>query len=126
MGTETMGGCTVAAKIENVAELYLVSETRHSRDDQVHRVEVERCPGRYRGDDALDAEVADRATGSHSSPVPTALTSAGTATFNVFGAVRLTVQGRECTIDVAEIPDGCPVLIGQVPLELLDIVVDPK
>jgi hypothetical protein len=27
---------------------------------------------------------------------------------------------------VTEIPDDCPVLIGQVPLELLDFVVDPK
>ena len=37
----------------------------------------------------------------------------------------LTVQGRECPMDVAEVPDDCPVLIGQVPLELLDFVVDP-
>ena len=41
------------------------------------------------------------------------------------GAVRLTVQDRECTVDVCEVPDDCPVLIGQVPLELLDFVVDP-
>ena len=26
---------------------------------------------------------------------------------------------------MAELPDGCPVLIGQVPLEMLDFVVDP-
>jgi hypothetical protein len=37
----------------------------------------------------------------------------------------LIVQGRECTCDVIEIPDDCPVLVGQVPLELLDFVVDP-
>ena len=55
----------------------------------------------------------------------TARTSAGVATFQLYGAVRLTVQGRECTADVAEVPDECPVLIGQVPLELLDFVVDP-
>ena len=28
-------------------------------------------------------------------------------------------------IEAAEIPDACPVLIGQIPLELLDFVVDP-
>jgi predicted aspartyl protease len=44
----------------------------------------------------------------------------------VYDAVRLTVQGRDCTIDVLEVPDNVPVLIGQVPLELLDFVVDPK
>jgi hypothetical protein len=37
----------------------------------------------------------------------------------------LTIQGRECKVEVAEPPDDCPVLIGQVPLELLDFVVDP-
>ena len=41
------------------------------------------------------------------------------------GTVQLTVQGRDCRVDAAEIPDSCPVLIGQVPLELLDFVVDP-
>ena len=39
--------------------------------------------------------------------------------------MRLTVEGRDCLSDVAEVPDDCPVLIGQIPLELLDFVVDP-
>ena len=55
-----------------------------------------------------------------------ARTPTGPAMIPIFGAVRLTVQGRECTCDVAELPEGSPVLIGQVPLELLDFVVDPK
>ena len=44
----------------------------------------------------------------------------------IYGTVRLTIQGRECPTDVAEVPDDCPVLIGQVPLELLDLVADCK
>jgi hypothetical protein len=52
-------------------------------------------------------------------------TSAGLVTLQVYGTVRLTVQGRDCTCDVVEVPDDCPVLIGQVSLELLDFVVDP-
>jgi predicted aspartyl protease len=43
----------------------------------------------------------------------------------IYRAVQLSVQGREVTCDVAEIPDDCPVLIGQIPLEGLDFVVDP-
>ena len=43
-----------------------------------------------------------------------------------FGAVRLTVQGRDCVCDVTEVNDACPVLIGQVPLELMDFLVDPS
>jgi predicted aspartyl protease len=49
----------------------------------------------------------------------------GTLDIPIFNAVRLTIQGRVCTIDVGAIPDQYPVLIGQVPLEILDWVVDP-
>jgi hypothetical protein len=44
----------------------------------------------------------------------------------MYTAVRLTIQGRDCLSDVAEIPDEFSVVIGQVPLELLDFIVDPK
>ena len=50
----------------------------------------------------------------------------GTVPMPMYRAVRLTVQGRDCAIDVGEIGDEFPVLIGQVPLELLDWVVDPR
>jgi predicted aspartyl protease len=50
----------------------------------------------------------------------------GSTPLPMYSAVRLTIQGRECTLDVGEIGDEFPVLIGQVPLELLDFVVDPK
>jgi hypothetical protein len=43
----------------------------------------------------------------------------------MYSTVRLTIQGRECVCDVVEVADNCPVLIGQIPLELLDFVVDP-
>ena len=55
-----------------------------------------------------------------------AITSSGPATVQMYGTVRLTIQGRECVTDVIELPDECPALIGQVPLELLDFVVDMK
>ena len=42
-----------------------------------------------------------------------------------YSAVRLTVEGRYCTLDVGEIDDQFPVLVGQIPLELMDWVVDP-
>jgi len=34
--------------------------------------------------------------------------------------------GRDCTVDVTEVPDTVPVLVGQIPLEFLDFAVDPK
>lgn len=43
----------------------------------------------------------------------------------MYSVVRLTIGDRDCALDVGEIGDEFPVLIGQVPLELLDLVVDP-
>lgn len=50
--------------------------------------------------------------------------SIGLAEAAVYDAVRLTIQGRSCTMDVMEVPDTVPVLVGQLPLESLDLVVD--
>jgi hypothetical protein len=55
-----------------------------------------------------------------------AKTAPGLANFGVYQAVRLTVQGRDCDIRVTEVDDSCPVLIGDIALEILDFVVDPK
>jgi predicted aspartyl protease len=52
------------------------------------------------------------------------LSSAGPVETGFYESVRLTIQGRSCTMDVLEVPDGIPVLIGQIPLEHLDFVVD--
>ena len=53
------------------------------------------------------------------------MTSKGPADADVYDAVWLTIQGRSCTLDVMEVPDSVPALIGQIPLEMLDFVVDP-
>jgi len=42
----------------------------------------------------------------------------------VYRAARLTIQGRDCILDVTEIGDDLPVLIGQIPLESMDWVID--
>lgn len=53
------------------------------------------------------------------------MTSKGPAESDVYSAVWLTIQGRSCTLDVMEVPDAVPALVGQLPLEHLDFVVDP-
>jgi hypothetical protein len=55
-----------------------------------------------------------------------AKTVGGPITIQMYEAVRLTIQGRSCVVEVHEIPDYSPVLIGQIPLEALDWVVDAK
>jgi predicted aspartyl protease len=53
-------------------------------------------------------------------------TAAGSVTFGIFEPVKLTIQGRDCEVRVAEVADNCPVLIGFQPLEQLDFIVDSK
>jgi len=50
-----------------------------------------------------------------------AQTAAGLTTLQMYGTVRLTVQDLDCVCDIVEVPDECPVLIGQIPLEMLDL-----
>ena len=53
-----------------------------------------------------------------------ARTASGFAFFGVYEPVRLCVQDRECFIEVVKVPDGCPPLLGRLPLQLLDLCVD--
>jgi predicted aspartyl protease len=124
METATMGKVRVAARIENLEDLYSQNKGMLP-DDQVRRQEVA---------DALVDTAASTLSlpkrlvaqlGLQPLPPRQARTSAGLVTLHVFRAVRLTVQGRDCVCDVVEVPDECPVLIGQIPLEALDFVVDP-
>ena len=124
MESQTMGRVVVVAMIENLED---VNDVRRGRlpPDQVRRVEV--------SDALID-------TGTTMMSMPKRLieqlgltflrtrqvrTSAGLKMAPVYGTVRLTIQGRDCPSDVAEVPDDCPVLVGQVPLEVMDFVVDP-
>jgi predicted aspartyl protease len=56
----------------------------------------------------------------------TSMSSGGPRKSKLYSPVKLTVQGRDCNVDVFELPDEVPPLIGYVPLELLDFVVDPR
>jgi clan AA aspartic protease len=42
------------------------------------------------------------------------------------GDLRVEILGREMTADALVLPAGAKALIGQIPLEALDLVVDPK
>jgi predicted aspartyl protease len=125
METATVGKTIVSAKIENLFDIQKVFEGQIS-DDQVRRLEVD------------DAMVDTGATtlslpkrlieqlGLRQLRTGLARTSGGMVTFGIYSPVRLTVQGRDCTVEVGELPDECPPLIGVIPLEILDFVVNPK
>jgi predicted aspartyl protease len=118
-----MGKITVAARVENVGDLLAVDQGQLA-------------PGAVRAVEVPDALVDTGATGL-SMPrslletlgltylrTRKALSSSGPFEVRVFGTARLTVQGRDCPVDVTELPDGAPVLIGQIPLEAMDFVID--
>ena len=126
MENETMGRTVVPAKIENVSELCFASKGIIP-EDQVHRVEVPDAlvdtGSTYLG---MPLRLIKQLGFDKPTSVYQAQTTNGTIPRPIYGPVRLTIQGRFCSVDVAELPDDCPVLIGQLPLEILDFVVDPK
>jgi predicted aspartyl protease len=125
MGANEMGRVLTEATIENLEDLWAVQRGLLP-PDQVRRITV--------SDALVD-------TGATLLSLPTRLiqqlgltkkyekrvtSSIGVGQAAVYGTVRLTIQGRECPLDVTEVPDQVPVLIGQIPLEYLDFVVDPN
>lgn len=125
MEPNEMGRVLTSATIENFGDLWSVK--RNFLDEAaVRRVEV--------SDALVD-------TGATLLSLPTRLirqlgleqtgtkrvnSSLGIGEARLFSAVRLTVLGRSCTMDVIEVPDEVPVLIGQLPLEHLDLVIDSR
>jgi hypothetical protein len=123
MERERMGRVLTEATIESLQDLW-DAERGLIRADQVRRINVP---------DAL----AD--TGAALLSLPTHMirqlglkerykkhvrSSIGVSEAALYDAVRLTIQGRTCTMEVLEVPDDTPVLIGQLPLEHLDFVLD--
>jgi predicted aspartyl protease len=124
MENSLMGRVLAPAKIENLHDVYHV-ETGSLSPEQVRTVEV--------SDALVDSGATTLSMPKHLIDqlgllrlrCRRAMTPVGERDVQVYGTVRLTVQGRDCTVEVSEVADKCPVLIGQVPLELLDFVVDP-
>lgn len=124
-GENRMGRVVVAATIENLEDVLALRRGKLAAD-QVRRLEV------------TDAVVD---TGATLLSLPTRMireldlrpvttkritSSAGVGEATLFETVWLTVQGRFCAMDVLEVPDTVPVLIGQLPLEHLDFTIDMR
>ncbi|MBI3409901.1 MAG: retropepsin-like domain-containing protein [Planctomycetes bacterium] len=125
METEPMGKVLVTARIENLEDLFR-AEKGEIPVDQVRTVVVTDAlvdtgatmllmPKKYIAQLGLKLFRTRQSKGL-----------GGEAAMPIYPAVRLSIQDRDCTVDVGEISDDFPVLIGQVPLELLDWVVDSR
>ena len=53
-------------------------------------------------------------------------TTNGDRTRNVYEPVQLQLMGRVGNFDVVDVDERVPNLLGQIPLEYLDLVIDPK
>jgi predicted aspartyl protease len=51
-------------------------------------------------------------------------TANGVATRRIYQGAHLFIMGRDTSVNVSEVTDDCPNLIGQIPLEELDFVLD--
>jgi predicted aspartyl protease len=125
MKVEEMGRVLTPATIENYVDLWAAKQGIIS-DDNIRRIEVQEAlvdsgatllslPKSLIQELGLEKTAEKRVT-----------SSIGFGEANLYSAVRLTIQGRSCTMDVLEVPDGVPVLIGQLPLEHLDFVIDMR
>jgi hypothetical protein len=125
METDTTTRVLTEATIENLEDLWAV-ERGLIPPDKVRRVTVNDAlvhrgtttlalPTRLIQQLGLSKRYQKRATSTR-----------GLGDVNVYETVRLTIQGRDCPVDVMEVPDDLPVLIGQIPLEYLDLVIDPR
>jgi len=125
MENEVVGKVVVQAIVENLDDLSAVRQGRLPAD-QVRRVEV--------SDALIDSGATGLlmptrmiiALGLELVRARTARTIAGETPLHIYRAVQLTIQGRDCISDVAEISDEFPIIVGQVPLELMDWVIDMR
>lgn len=125
MGSDTMGRVVVAITVENLEDLFNADNGSLPRE-HVRKVEVPDALVDTGATGLLLPKRLIAALGLRPFRVRQARGLGGTVPLQTHSAARLTVQGRDCTLDVSEVPDNYPAIVGQVPLELLDWVVDPE
>jgi hypothetical protein len=118
------GRLVVRAKIENLQDVYHVQDGSLSAD-QVRTIEVDNAVVDTRSVFLLLALPIIRQLGLRRRGTRKIRTTAGYRDADVYGPVQLTVQGRDCQVEVFESSDDRPVVIGRLVVEsMLDFVVD--
>jgi predicted aspartyl protease len=120
-----MGRVLTAARIENFGDLWAAKRGLIA-DEDVRRIVV---PDALVESGATLVSIPTRLIkrlGLENTGSRRVTSSTGGGEANMYSAVSLTIQGRTCTMDVMEVPDNVSVLIGQLPLEHLDFVIDMK
>jgi len=122
---EEMGRVLTPATIENYVDLWAAKQGIIS-DEKIRRIEVPEALVDSGATLLSLPKSLIQKLGLEKTSEKRVTSSIGVGEANLYSAVRLTIQGRSCTMDVLEVPDGVPVLIGQLPLEHLDFVIDMR
>jgi predicted aspartyl protease len=123
MDKKRMGKVLVKIKLTNYADLVLKRVRLLKGKPRTLEVETLVDTGATRL--YLQSRVI-KALGLAKSGDVTSKTTNGTRRRAVYSPVELEVMGRTGNFDVVEVDDDVPNLMGQIPLEYLDFVVDPK
>ncbi len=125
METEEMGRVLIEAKVENLSDLYDLEKQQPSNEN-VRRITISNA--------LVDTDATLLSLPTHiiqqlglkNAGSKRVTSSIGNGEADMYSAVRLTIMDRSCTMDVMEVPDDVPPLIGQIPLEHLDLVIDMR
>jgi predicted aspartyl protease len=117
-----VGRIVVDMKVENLADLYLADQGLLPAD-QVRSLEVQALVDT--GATLVGLPSSDIAhLGLRPVRQRRAHTAARVVAQQIYSVVRVTVQGRDCPVEVMELHDGSPALLGQLALEALDFWID--
>lgn len=125
MNADEWGEVIVAVKIENLFDLYAV-DRKHIDASEVRSIEIDDA---VVDTSAIGLEMPLKLIeqlGLNQTGTRPVRTDTGVRQCRVFDPVKLTLQGRECILDVTEDEASDTVVLGMVPLGLMDFVVDPR
>ncbi len=117
-----MGSVTVKIRLQNWTDVELLALGKRKLPARSLETEalVDTGAVKFYLKSAIIRQLGLRALGT----VQSRTMSNRTESRRVFSPVDLEIQGRSGRFDVIEIPDDLPNLVGQIPLEDLDYVVD--
>ncbi len=118
-----MGRINVKIKVENAVDSVLAQQGQRS-PQEVRRVELEALVDTGASLLCLPKSAIE-ALGLNKIGARRVTTANGGVDRDIYGDARLTVLNRTCTVDVIELFEDTPPLLGYIPLENLDLVPDP-
>ena len=119
-----MGRTIVKIKVENAYDLE-VAALGQNGSAEVRSVEVDALVDTGASSLCMNRELIDK-LGLRLTKEQLMSTATGAIRRRVFKNAWLTIMGRSCSVDVVEVNCKHQALVGYIPLESLDLIVDPK